>query len=241
MDCERRKALVEKYITIVLNLLIAIFAGMGFILSCCFARRDGYSHWSTRPLYFTQQSNIWIGVTSLIFAIFLLRKNVTQKQWMVISVFKYVFTVAITVTGVIFCSILAPFADYNVWTFASVLTHVVVPVLSVVDFFINKSIVKFNKKFVWCSFIPLVYYLIFASVLGAFNVDFGRGEPYPYFFLNFHSEVGLFGFIAKWPPQIGSFYWFVFFGGYIFLLGFVYYKIHANLCKRRKKEFDCNN
>ena len=233
MNESKYKALWEKYSPIIFNVLIFVFATLGFFLSCYFARRDGYSHWATRLLYFTQQSNLWIGITSLIFAVMLLKNNVRESRWKAISLFKYIFTVSITITGIIFCSILAPFAEHDIWTFASVLTHVIVPLLSVFDFFTNRHIVKTDKKYMWSTIIPPLFYFIFAGILCVLKVDFGRGEPYPYFFMNFYSEVGLFGLIAEWPPQIGSFYWVLFFLAFIYGLSIVYRKLHAFLWDKR--------
>ncbi len=231
----KNKLSIDKYLSIIFNLSIFLFSIIGFFLSCLYARRDGYSHWLTRLLYFTQQSNLWIGITSLVFAIMLIKGNTSIKNLKIISIFKYMFTVSITVTCVVFCSFLAPFADFNVWTFASVLTHILVPFLSVIDFFTNKSIVKIDKKHVWYALFPVLIYFVFASILCILRVDFGRGDPYPYFFMDFYSEVGLFGFIAKWPPQIGSFYWLVFFFVLIYLLSNAYYKIQIYFLNKREK------
>ncbi len=227
------KPFIDKYLPIISNLLIFICSTTGFFLSCLFARRDGYSHWLTRLLYFTQQSNLWIGLTSLIFAILLLKKNTPTNRIQTISFFKYIFTVSITITGIIFCSVLAPFADFDIWTFASILTHVVVPLLSIFDFLTNKNVYQINKKHVCFSIVPPLIYFVFTSILCVLKIDFGRGDPYPYFFMNYYSEVGLFGFVAEWPPQIGSFYWLVFFFIFIYLLSIAYYKIHTLLSKRR--------
>lgn len=229
MDNLKQK--INKYVPVSINLLIFFLSSLGFILSCVFAVRDGYSHWLTRLLYFTQQSNLWIGVTCLLLAIALINKNNALIK--ALSVCKLIFTVSITVTGFIFCTVLAPFADFNVWTFSSVLTHVVVPVLSIADFVSNKNITGLNKKHVLLTLVPPLAYFIFASVLCVLKIDFGRGEPYPYFFMNFYSEVGLFGFIGKWPPQIGSFYWIVFFCVFIYFLGLLYYAINKKLTKKQ--------
>ncbi len=243
MDCSKRKSVFLKIFPIALNILIFVFSVTGFFLSCYFANRDGYSHWLTRLLYFTQQSNLWIGITSLIFAIMLIKKERSPKTLKTISIFKYIFTVSITITGVIFCSLLAPFADFDIWTFASVLTHIVVPILSIFDFFTNKNIVKVDKKHVWYALFPILIYFVFASILCVLKVDFGRGDPYPYFFMNYYSEVGLFGFMATQPPQMGSFYWFVFFFILIYLLSIAYYKIHVFLLNKKEKENekDCSS
>ena len=236
MDCSKRKSLVFRFFPIVLNFFIFVFSVTGFFLSCYFAKRDGYSHWSTRLLYFTQQSNLWIGITSLIFAIMLLKDNASEKHLKTISIFKYIFTVSITITGIVFCSLLAPFADFDIWTFASILTHIIVPILSVFDFFTNKNIVRVDKKHVWYALFPIIIYFIFASVLCVLKIDFGRGDPYPYFFMNYYSEVGLFGYMATQPPQIGSFYWFVFFFVLIYFLSMVYYKIHVFLLNKKENK-----
>ncbi|MBQ3115409.1 MAG: hypothetical protein IJC07_00085 [Clostridia bacterium] len=231
---EKLKRFYDEYLPIISNLLIFVFAIVGFLVSCIYARRDGYYHWLTRLLYFTQQSNLWIGITSAVFAVMLIKGNVKEKYMKVISVLKYVFTVSITITGFIFCTVLAPFADFDIWTFATIVTHVVVPLLSIFDFFANGKILSASKKQVWLTFIPPLFYFIFAGILCVLKVDFGRGDPFPYFFMDFYSEVGLFGFVFKWPPEIGSFYWIVFFFGFIYLLGFVYRRIHLRLCNKRK-------
>ena len=237
MHKNKYKAAFDKYSPMIFNILIFLFSVTGFFLSCYFARRDGYTHWLTRLLYFTQQSNLWIGITSLIFAVMLIKKDVPQNHLKTVGVFKYIFTVSITVTGIVFCSILAPFAgDYNVWSFASVLTHVIVPLLSIYDFFSNRHICKIDKKYISFTLIPPLIYFAFASVLCILKVDFGRGDPYPYFFMDFYSEVGLFGFVGEWPPQIGSFYWFVFFFVFIYALSIGYYKIHGYIQNRRGKD-----
>jgi len=235
MDKSRQGAFAKKYAPIILNGLIFLLAVTGFLLSCIFAKRDGYSHWLTRLLYFTQQSNLWIGVTSLVFAVMLRKGNMTQKQTQIMSLLKYIFTVSITVTGIVFCTLLAPFAEEGIWTFAGVLTHVAVPVLAVADFFLNEHIGQIKKKHIWLSMIPPALYFVFASILCVCKVDFGRGDPYPYFFMDYYSEVGLFGFVGEWPPQIGSFYWFVFFFVFIYGLGTLYYKLHTYAAGRRKE------
>lgn len=222
----------SKLVSVGINFLIFASSFVGILLACIFAKRDGYTHWGTRFLYFTQQSNIWIGVTSLALAIVKLKGGASQKTKKVLGILKYIFTVSITVTGIIFCTLLAPFADFNIWSFSSILTHIVVPALSIVDFFTDKQLIKLEKRNVHLSILPPAAYFVVASILCLLKVDFGRGDPFPYFFMDFYSEVGLFGFIAKWPPQIGAFYWFVFLSAFVYGLGFLYYKLHLLIFKK---------
>ena len=70
----------RKLISIVLNFSIFAFSSLAVFLACFFARRDGYYSWHTRLFYFTQQSNLWIGILSFIFAIFLFKKNASEKE-----------------------------------------------------------------------------------------------------------------------------------------------------------------
>lgn len=224
-------------ISIIIKFVIATFAFVGVFVACFFAVRDGYSHWYKRLFYFTQQSNLWIAFTCLTLAIIDVVELNTgrriKKSWLYI--FKFIFTISITLTGLIFCCVLAPFAfeGYNTWSFSSITTHVIVPVLSIVDFVLDVN--KINLKW-WHCFLglipPLIYY-IFALIMGSYNVDFGMGEPYPYLFLNYKTEAGWFGFVNGHPPMIGAFYWLIFLIGLILFFSFVYYFIRKRVEKHK--------
>ena len=222
----------RKIFSLMLNLLVFVFSVLGVFFACLHAQRDGYSSWHKRLLYFTQLSNIWMGATCLIAVIFSY-VQVNEKTLKCLFVVKYVFTVSITITGIVFCTLLAPFADFDVWTFSSILTHVVVPMLAIVDFFVcdAQDVISFKQTFL--PLIPPAIYFVFASILSFFKVDFGRGDAYPYFFLNLNSEVGLFGFIGGWTPQIGTFYWIAFLMFFIYGLAFLYYKLHNKKVLRK--------
>ena len=154
-------------------------------------------------LFFTTQSNVWIAVVCLVGIVLMLAK-VPLKGWMY-SV-KLVFTVSITLTGVVYCTMLAPFIGAEAYTFSSTLLHVVVPVLSIVDFFLFDCY-AYKKWECLTVTVPPFYYLIFAGIGYALNWDFGYGgQNYPYFFLNWGSPAGAFGFSSE-SPYIGVFYY----------------------------------
>lgn len=216
---------------------------MGVTLACVFAQRDGYSHWYKRLLYFTQQSNIWIGIVCFLMAILSIMELVNKKSLIkrYMYVLKFIFAVSITITGVIFCGLLAPFADYDVWHFSSVLTHVVVPVLAIIDYFVNYKQTPLKRSHIFLSLIPPSLYFIFAMTLSAFKVDFGRGDTFPYFFINFYSEVGLFGFTNEGElPQLGTAYWVMAILALILNLGYLYYRVHPTTIRaiKEKKQRD---
>lgn len=222
---------MREKISFLLKWIVAALALAGVMLSFFGATDDGYSHWSKRLLYFTSQSNIWIAVCMimiLVFSLPRLREQVRIKYFL--YVLKYVFTVSITLTGFIFCVVLAPGAandNYNAWTPSSLMTHVAVPILSIVDFFLDVYRVKLNKRHIFLTAVPPFIYSIFATVLVLMKVDFGRGDAFPYFFFNYYSPAGFFGFSNEMPYILGSFYWIVFMFFLIVGTGALYKKIYS--------------
>lgn len=230
---------LRKRISICLNFLVSAFSFSGVALACIFATRDGYSHWYKRLLYFTQLSNIWIGAICLLIGIISI-VQIAKKQRLIrnyMYVLKFIFTVSITITGIVFCGLLAPFADFKVWTFSSVLTHVVVPVLAITDYFVNDEQMPLKRYHIFLSIIPPFLYLIFAMLLSALRVDFGRGDTFAYFFMDFYSDVGFFGFKNDGAlPEIGNFYWIAVISLLIFGLSWLYYALHSSTRRLRKNK-----
>ncbi|MBQ8685610.1 MAG: hypothetical protein IJ514_05530 [Clostridia bacterium] len=196
---------MRKIVSRSLKILIVLSSFGGVLLSLVFARYDGYSHWSRRLLYFTAQSNLWIGFNSL--ALLFRPQNLRLYRQ------KFVFTVAITITGIVYCALLGPFSDksFHPWSFPNLLTHIAAPLFSILDFFLDDRPFTIDRKGVLSAALPPLVYFSIASVLYFLSVDFGRGVPYPYFFMHYRSPVGLFGFSREFPFFIGSFYWFALF------------------------------
>lgn len=218
-------------ISYTVKILTLASAFLGVFISFIYAKADGYNFWWSRLLYFTGQSNLWIAITFLLtlFLTFGL-KNYRYKWRDRLYVLKFVFTVSITITGIVFCFFLAPFADqsYHVWSFYSILNHVVTPILAVADLFLDEYKVRLKIKHVLLSTIPALVYFTLVGILGAFDYNFGRGETYPYFFMNFRSPAGFFGFASE-PNFFGTFYWLLFFGLIMIGVGYIYILINAKL------------
>ena len=214
-----------------LKFVTAFAALIGVVWSFFSASADGYSHWSKRLLFFTSQSNLWIAALFIAMLIISRTKRLSDNTRVknFLYILKYVFTVSITLTGFIFCAVLAPGSSnvgYNAWTAASILTHVVVPVLSIADFFVDTYRVSLIKRHILLAALPPLLYSVFASVLCIMRVDFGRGEPFPYFFFNYYSPAGVFGTSDVMPYRIGSFYWIVFMLFLIIGVGAVYRRLY---------------
>ncbi len=216
---------MRKRLSLLFNVAIPTSAFLGLISSFVYAKRDGYSHWLRRATYFTAQSNLWVGVVFL--AILLSRLYHGEKRAKLngfLYVAKYVVTVSITATGLIFCFVLGPFADdsYHPWSYSSLLTHVITPLLCIADFFIDDKRAQLSLRHCFLAVLPPFFYIVTASSLEISGFDFGRGVPYPYFFLNFRSPAGVFGFSNVFPFFIGSAYWILLFGALIFTIAYVY-------------------
>ncbi len=232
---------MRKKISFILKIAVVVLSLIGIVLNFICAEADGYSHWSKRLLYFTNQSNIWIAAVAV--ALLLLS---FVKQWRdktrakeILYVLKYIFTISITLTGFIFCAVLAPGAknaDYNAWTAASIIAHVIVPVLSILDFFIDGYRVNLKRRHIFLCLLPPFLYLAFASILGIAGVDFGRGDTFPYFFLNYNSPAGVFGTSDVMPYKIGSFYWIVFMLGIILGISALYFRLYTPKKKDSENE-----
>ena len=212
-----------------------MFAFLGVFISFFYAKEDGYYFWWSRLLYFTGQSNLWIGITFLVTLLSTFGlKNYRYKWRDRLYLIKFVFTVSITITAIVFCFFLAPFADesYHVWSFYSILNHVVTPVLAVADLFLDEYKINLKTRHVLLSITPALVYFTLVGILGAFEYDFGRGETYPYFFMNFRSPAGFFGFASE-PNFLGTFYWLLLFGIIMTGVGYVYLLINEKLLENR--------
>ncbi len=194
----------QKNISMVLKVIIAFCAIAGTALSIISAKGSFMSGFRTF-MYFTTQSNIAMAIISLMGLRFMLQNRVITERWWTI---RFVGAVAITLTGVVFCFVLAPNLGPESWNVHNVMTHVIVPVASVADFFIigiNGKVARWKAVYV---IIPPIVYAIYAGIGYALNWQFAEGYNYPYFFLNWGSPAGAFGFTAD-APYMGCGWWII--------------------------------
>ncbi|MBE5924839.1 MAG: hypothetical protein E7271_10335 [Lachnospiraceae bacterium] len=217
----------QKYISYVLKLIVAISAFTGTTLSYL-AGRKTFMGGSRVFMYFTTQSNIAIAIICLIGLVLFLKNKEISKLWYII---KFVGTVSITLTGFVFCFVLAPTFGESAWNIQNVLTHVVVPIVSIIDFFVvssAKSIEKINVLFVT---IPPILYAIYAGIGYVKGWQFAEGYNYPYFFLNWGSKAGAFGFVNE-LPFMGSAWWMLVLMVFLIVVGLCYLVIVDVITKR---------
>lgn len=210
-----------------LKCIVIVSAAAGVFLSAL-ASRETFMGGSRVFMYFTIQSNIAIALICLIGILLLWRGTPAVTVWYTV---KFVGTVSITLTGAVFCFVLAPTLGKYAWNVQNVLTHVVVPIAAVADFFatgIGSEIPKRNNLFV---ILPPLAYAAWAGYGYAGGWEFGPGINYPYFFLNWGSPAGAFGF-SKEPPWMGCAWWILMLFILLLLTGYLYLVISDVIRKR---------
>lgn len=192
----------QRRISLILKAVVFVSAVTGTFLSY-YADRNSFMGGLSVFMYFTIQSNIGLAVISAAGGYKLLKKRPVSNTWFLV---RFVGTVSITLTGMVFCFVLAPTMWSSAWSLRNVLTHVVVPVCSVADFFVTGINSRIENKSVFLVIIPPLIYAFYAAIGYVNNWQFAEGYNYPYFFLNWGSPAGAFGF-SKELPFMGCVWW----------------------------------
>jgi hypothetical protein len=224
----------QKKLSYVLKIVVIISALLGTFLSA-YAGRHSFMGGSRVFMYFTIQSNIAMAIISAIGLCMLMTERQIKKPWHII---KFVGTVSITLTGVVFCFVLAPTLGEYAWNIQNVLTHVVVPVVSVLDFFVISALEGIEKENVIFVTIPPLLYAIYAGVGYIRGWEFADGINYPYFFLNWGSPAGAFGFSSE-LPFMGTFWWILLLLIFLMVVGGIYLFIGNTINKLRTSKKPC--
>lgn len=215
---------MQKILSYILKAIVIASAVIGTFLSW-HTGRDSFMGGRTVFMFFTIQSNIALAVICLIGLVKMLKGKPFSDLWYII---KFVGTISITLTGAVFCFVLVPAGA--VWNVQNVLTHVVVPVAGILDFFvtgISSSIKKRNDLWV---IVPPILYAIYAGIGYVRNWQFAEGYNYPYFFLNWGSPAGAFGFTNE-LPYMGCAWWILALFCALLIVGMLYLLILDGLKK----------
>ena len=215
-----------KAFSVVLKLTVIVSAVTGVMLSAS-AGRAAFMGGSRVFMFFTIQSNIAIALICATGLVLLIRKR-ARPFWFVV---KYVGTVSITLTGVVFVFVLAPTLRQHAWNVQNVLTHVVVPAAAVIDLFVTGVYGNVRKRHVPLVVLPPLAYAVYAGIGYAAGWEFLEGINYPYFFLNWGSPAGAFGF-TDGLPFMGTAWWILAILLFLLLVGYGYLGILELLKKK---------
>lgn len=135
-------------------------------------------------IYYTVQSNVMCFI--FYFVTIILKLTGKLKKNSNYYILKGMVTMAITVTMVVFQFVITDsgMTAYAGNELASIMAHIVVPLLVMSDYVIfgEKGNLKRNYPFIWSA--TLVFYIIFDFVYVALGGRFGDGSIYPYLYMN---------------------------------------------------------
>ena len=123
----------QKLLSGTLKTVVILSAVTGIFLSW-YAGRNAFMGGRTVFMFFTIQSNIALALICLTGLVRMRKENPFSDLWCII---RFVGTVSITLTGAVFCFVLAPTMEHDAWSIQNILTHVVVPVAGILDFFVT--------------------------------------------------------------------------------------------------------
>lgn len=226
-ETDTRRLSGSTVVSLVLKVIIFVSAVVGTIISAG-AGRAAFMGGGSVFMYFTIQSNLALALICAIGFILLLRREEISNVWYVI---KYVGTISITLTGLVFCFVLAPTLGDRAWNLQNILTHVVVPILCIVDFFITGVHSQLKKRHVFYVMLPPLAYAVYAGIGFVCDWRFTPTNNYPYFFLNWGSPAGAFGFTNE-LPFMGCGWWIIAILIFLVLVGLLYLWI-LKMLKRR--------
>lgn len=172
-------------ISLILNVLIAVFEIIAVILT--FTEYGNFTFFK----YYTQDSNILLGISCVIMAVFKVRSLRSGKEVPYSAkLFSYIATCCTTLTITVVLALLIPNAGgYTMQNFSSYMLegsalfmHFVCPVLALVSFIIFED-VQLSFLHTLYALIPTLIYAVALFILNIENVLVG-----PYFFLHVYEQ-----------------------------------------------------
>ena len=221
--------LAKSIIKIVIKAALVTVGTLGIVLT---AQSTDFMGGGSVFFFFTVQSNIFIMLMALIFLVNEVAVLIAKKSFInqVLLHIKYTATVAITITFLVFFTMLAPLmgVDYLL-SFKNYSLHAIVPILAIVDFFLFDKDIQLTYKSSLLATIPPICYVVFVYVGAIFKIQYTKDLYYPYFFLNIDTN----GFFFE-KGTMGVIPWIIILLGFIIGLGCLY----CLLMKLRQKGLD---
>lgn len=153
-------------VALVIAAVLAMFFGSSGVLSA--------KHWLSFK-YFTVDSNVFVGISSLISLFYLRKRNCQIPKWLML--FKLASTVSVGITFFTVMGYLGPLMGYDqVFLNANLYMHLIIPLLSMISFVLlePKLDLKFNANLF--AIIPVTVYGVFYQINVAAHNDYGNIE-----------------------------------------------------------------
>ncbi len=180
--------MIKTIIKIAIKAALAIVGILGIVFT---AQSSAFMGGASVFLFFTVQSNIFIIAMALLFLANEVMLLIAKKSFVnqVLLHIKYVATVAITVTFLVFFTMLAPLmgVDYLL-SFNNFSLHAIVPILAIIDFILFDTDIQLTYKKSLIATIAPISYVIFVYVGSIFKLQYSDSLYYPYFFLDYETN-----------------------------------------------------
>ena len=220
-------------IACILNFIIALLVLFGVLfmfLNITFMGDNNILSISGRELFkfFTVDSNMFMGVIAFIFGIYELKiiKNKEKEIPHLFYSLKLMATVSVTLTFLVTALFLVPtlkYPWYELYKNSNLFFHLLVPVLSIINFTVYERSDTLDIKDVLLSAVPVIFYSSFYTA----NVLSHVGEE------NVLTEYDFYGFLRGGLKTLPLVMLLIFTGTYAISLSLVYFH-HKETKKRRK-------
>ena len=181
-------SLIKKIIRIAILSTLIIVGILGIIFT---ALSSDFMGGGSVFFFFTVQSNIFIILMAFLFLGHEIISLFTKKYFVnqIMLHIKFVATVAITVTFLVFFTMLAPLMgmDYLL-SFNNFSLHAIVPILAIIDYVIYDVDIKLTYKKSLISTIAPICYVIFVYIGVPFKLQYSKDLYFPYFFLDYEKN-----------------------------------------------------
>ena len=181
--------MIKKIIRMLIFSALIIVGILGIILT---AVSTSFMGGASVFYFFTVQSNIFIIAMTFLFLghviICLINKKETVNQ--VMLQIKFVATVAITITFLVFFTMLAPLmgVDYLL-SFKNFSLHAIVPILAIIDFIVFDTDINLSYPKSLIASIAPISYVFFVYAIGVpLKLQYAENLYFPYFFLNYEQN-----------------------------------------------------
>jgi len=180
--------MIKTIIKIAIKAALAIVGILGIVFT---AQSSAFMGGASVFFFFTVQSNIFVIAMALLFLANEVMLLIAKKSFVnqVLLHIKYVATVAITVTFLVFFTMLAPLmgVDYLL-SFNNFSLHAIVPILAIIDFILFDTDIQLTYKKSLIATIAPISYVIFVYVGSIFKLQYSDNLYYPYFFLDYETN-----------------------------------------------------
>ncbi len=180
--------MVKRIIRIVLLTTLIIVGVLGIAFT---AQSTSFMGGGVVFLFFTVQSNIFIILMAAISLCNEILSLILKKSFMnqILLYIKFVATVAITITFIVFFTMLAPLlgVDYLL-SFNNFSLHAIVPILAITDFILLDTDIELTYPKSLFGLLTPLYYVFFVFMGVKLDFRYGENIKFPYFFLDYETN-----------------------------------------------------